>query len=178
MTPSKPLTALALAGAIALSLLASACGGSAGKAGAKVDSRSADGGPGALVAFTTCMRRHGVPNFPDSKADSTGYHLRYGAENGIDPRSPQFKNAEHACRKVLPNGGRPSSQEQAAQLQDALRFAACIRSHGVPNFPDPKLSGNGDLAMGPGAKSNVNPSSPRFKAAEACEHLLRGLKAP
>jgi hypothetical protein len=48
---------------------------------------------GALVAFAACMRTHGLPNFPDPKADANGYHLTYGPENGIDPRSSQFTYA-------------------------------------------------------------------------------------
>jgi hypothetical protein len=184
---SRALTALALACAVGLSLLASACGGSADNSVARVgstptttshttagDPRSASGGQ-ALVAFTTCMRRHGVSNFPDPKADSNGYHLRYGPENGIDVRSPLFKNAQHACMRLLPNPGTSSPRGEAAQLQAALKFAACIRVHGVPNFPDPKLSRSGNLEMGSGTKSSVDPSSPRFKAAAAaCQHLLPG----
>jgi hypothetical protein len=180
------LPALALAGAVGLGLFASACGGSVGNGVAQVGStptttsgpntggsRSKSDGQGALVAFAACMRRHGVPNFPDPKADSSGYHLRYGSENGIDVRSPQFKNAQQKCTRLLPNGGKPSPQEQAAELKEALEFAVCIRSHGVPNFPDPKLSANGELEMGLGRTSGVNPSSPRFKAAEtSCLPLL------
>jgi hypothetical protein len=187
MTPSKPLTALALAGAIALSLLASACGGSARNGVAQVGStptttsgantgasRSRDD-RNVLVAFAVCMRRHGLPSFPDPRADSDGYHLRYGAENGIDPRSPQFTNAQQACRRLLPNGGRQSSQERAKALQEDLEYAVCVRAHAVPSFPDPKVSSDGAIEIGIGAKSHVNPSSPSVKAAErACQHLLPG----
>jgi hypothetical protein len=189
MTPGKPLTALALAGAIALSLLASACGGSARNGVAQVGSTpttTSGANTGAsrprddrnvLVAFAVCMRRHGLPRFPDPRADSNGYHLRYGAENGIDPRSPQFTNAREACRRLLPNGGRQSSQEQAKELQAGLGYARCMRAHAVPNFPDPKVSSDGAIEFGMGAKSHVNPSSPSVKAAErACQHLLPGAR--
>jgi hypothetical protein len=181
------LTALALAGAIALSLLATACGGSAHNGVAQVGStptttsgantgasRSRDD-PNVLVAFAVCMRRHGLPNFPDPRADSNGYHLRYGAENGIDPRSPQFTNGQQACRRLLPNGGRQSSQEQAKAFQAGLEYAICMRAHGVPSFPDPKVSSDGAIEFGIGAKTHVNPSSPSVKAADrACQHLLPG----
>ena len=187
MTPSKPLTALALAGSIALSLLASACGGSARNGVAQVGSTpttTSGASAGAsrprddenvLVAFAACMRKHGLPNFPDPRADSNGYHLRYGAENGIDPRSPEFTNAQQACRRLLPNGGRQSSQEQAKELLAGLEYARCMRAHAVPNFPDPKVSSDGAIEFGIGAKSHVNPSSPSVKAAErACQHVLPG----
>jgi hypothetical protein len=179
MTPSKPLTALALAGAIALSLLATACGGSARNGVAQIgstqttttssnSSASPSDRRGILVAFSACMRKHGVPNFPDPKAVSGGYSLSFGSENGIDTNSPQFKNAQQACKKLLPNGGTQNSQEQAKQLQTALNYAACIRSHGVPNFPDPKLHAGGGIDM-------EAPNSPQFKTAQkACQHLLPG----
>ena len=40
----------------------------------------------------------------------------------------------------------------------ALKFAQCMRSHGVPNFPDP-----GQPVGGPG--SEVNPQAPAVQAA-------------
>jgi signal transduction histidine kinase len=51
------------------------------------------------------------------------------------------------------------------------RFARCMRSHGVSNFPDPTLPGarKFDLDNTPG----VDPSSPSLKPAyTACRHLL------
>jgi hypothetical protein len=160
-----------LGGVVGLSLLASAgCGSGSGssRSGSPNDSRR-----GALVAFAACMRTHGLPNFPDPKAVRNGYGLTLGPETGIDPNSPQFKNAQQACRKLLPNGGRQSSQERAKQLQVALSYAACVRSHGVPDFPDPKVSSNGGIEIGPGPNSNLNPDSPQLNAAEnACRHLL------
>ncbi len=54
---------------------------------------------------------------------------------------------------------------------DAEKFAACMRSHGVANFPDP--------VIGPGQVSiRLTPtvaSSPHFSSAQAaCQHLLPG----
>ena len=51
-----------------------------------------------------------------------------------------------------------------------LRFSQCMRSHGVPNFPDPTPA-NG----GVGLKLNgtgINTQSPQFLAAQrACQSL-------
>jgi hypothetical protein len=44
-----------------------------------------------------------------------------------------------------------------------LAFARCIRSHGVPNFPDPSPGGGLLFALGAG----INPSSPAVQAAHA-----------
>jgi hypothetical protein len=57
----------------------------------------------------------------------------------------------------------------AQTQQEAVRFSDCMRSHGVPNFPDPTTSPHA-------FKSAFNPSSahsPGFLPAEtACRHLL------
>ncbi len=54
-------------------------------------------------------------------------------------------------------------------LQDALRFASCMRSRGVPNFPDPATDPRGfKIALNP---SGSSPSA--FQSAlAACHHLL------
>jgi hypothetical protein len=47
----------------------------------------------------------------------------------------------------------------------ALKFAQCMRSHGVPNFPDP-----GQPVGGPG--SGINPQAPGFQSAgQRCDKL-------
>jgi hypothetical protein len=68
-------------------------------------------------------------------------------------------------------GSKDSSTQSASNPStQLLRFAECMRSHGVPSFPDP--SGNG-IHIGP--NSGVDPSSPAFKAARsACGRLLPG----
>ncbi len=51
-----------------------------------------------LLKFVECMRKNGVPNFPDpSKSGGT-------IVTGIDPNSPQFQQALQACRSLIPNG--------------------------------------------------------------------------
>jgi hypothetical protein len=47
----------------------------------------------------------------------------------------------------------------------ALKFANCVRAHGVPNFPDPTFPRTGGLFIPAG--SGVNPQSPAFKQARA-----------
>jgi hypothetical protein len=54
-----------------------------------------------------------------------------------------------------------------------LRYAQCIRAHGVPNFPDP--SATGGLAI----PSDINTESPAFKSAEqACSSLAGNVGGP
>jgi hypothetical protein len=178
-----------LVGLVALSLLAASCGGSSKTPVAHVsstttsasDSGSSNGsssGKGDPTKYAACMRKHGVPNFPDPDSNGrfkiTGGVNKNGQHFGLDPNSPQYKAAQQACQKLAPNGGKPNPQEEAKLLQQSLRYAACMRSHGVPNFPDPKRGPGGEgtlLTIGP----DVNPNSPMFKAAQkACQKLVPG----
>jgi hypothetical protein len=50
-----------------------------------------------------------------------------------------------------------------------LAYARCMRSHGVPNFPDPDPGGGFEFSAGEG----IDPSSPAFRAANAtCRKIL------
>ncbi len=64
----------------------------------------------------------------------------------------------------------PGSPDFVTQL---LKYAACVREHGVPNFPDPTASG--------GIRVPADLSSPALVAAQATCHKLApggGLPAP
>jgi hypothetical protein len=68
-------------------------------------------------------------------------------------------------------GGAASSGSSSPSALDAnaLAFAKCMRSSGVPNFPDPQAGGGFLFHAG----AAMNPSSPAFKAAQAkCRHFM------
>jgi hypothetical protein len=121
------------------------------------------------------MRSHGVPNFPDPDSKGrikiTSGVSAGGKKTGVDVRSPQFDRARKACDKLLPNGGRPTAAEQQQEQQQLLKFAQCMRAHGVPKFPDPKPGG----AVVLGTKAGVDPNTPQFQAAQkTCQKLVPG----
>lgn len=126
-------------------------------------------GPTSTLAFSKCMRANGAPNFPDLGSNgmliqATGQTI---AVNGVSVNAPAFKAARAQCQKYLPS--QPASPAQAAQQrQRGLRFAKCMRSHGVPSFPDPKIisnHGGNQVAYLPG----INMQAPAFQtAAKAC----------
>jgi hypothetical protein len=124
--------------------------------------------------YSTCMRAHGVPKFPDANADGG---IAIDSSSGINPDSAQFKTAEKACRKLAPNSGKaPSPAEQAKNHDQELEFSACMRSHGLPKFPDPVFSSGGRTQMRIDAKSGLDPNSPIFQAAQKrCQKLLPDL---
>jgi hypothetical protein len=68
-------------------------------------------------------------------------------------------------------GSMHSSAESASNPStQLLTFSKCMRSHGLPSFPDPNGQG---IHIGPG--SGINPSSPAFRAARSvCGKLLPG----
>ena len=73
------------------------------------------------------------------------------------------------------SGSDGSSQESTSSPeQAALAYAQCMRSNGVPSFPDPKAGGGFLFHGSPGLIS-----SPAFKAAQAkCHKLLPGSGPP
>ena len=200
---SRPALAVSLALALAVAGVAAGCGGNspsqsvaslgssgtttasgadgAGSGGGSAPSTSSHAGDGfGLVMktqngakFSACMRSHGVPNFPDPSPQG---EIQIGPGSGVDPRSAKFQSAQSACRSVLPNGGRPSPQQVEKMQHQALAFSACMRSHGVPDFPDPSFSGGGvTMKLKGGKGSDLNPQSPAFRAAQtACQGKLPG----
>jgi hypothetical protein len=60
--------------------------------------------------------------------------------------------------------------------QKALAFSACMRKHGLPDFPDPTFTSAGGIGIRVhlgGPNSDLNPSSPVFQAAQkACGGII------
>ena len=131
--------------------------------------------PGSqAVAYAACMRSHGVANFPDPQISHNGSEVsvKIAVPAGTFKGNPKLKSAQQVCRKLLPGGG-PGNQPAVSPAEQSqyLKAAACIRSHGIPNFPDPTFSGGGVHIEHQG----LNESSPAFKVAvHACESLIPG----
>jgi hypothetical protein len=150
-----------------------ACGGGSGKASSGSTSAAAHSGAGGgttgnstkAVKYAECMRKNGVPEFPDPDANGR-VRLMGKKGSGLDPESPQFKTASQACKAFAPQGAVGGGQTDPAML----KFAECMRKNGVPNFPDPQ---GGKLIMKEG--SGIDPNSPQFQAAQkTCQKLLPG----
>ena len=123
--------------------------------------------------FSSCMRKHGVTNFPDPNGQGV---IKFGSGQGLDPNSPTFESARSTCQKLLPNGGQPTPAQQAQQQRQLLAFSKCMRSHGIKDFPDPT---NGGLRLSSRPGSDLSPDNPQFRAAQqACQGNLpfKGVK--
>ena len=81
------------------------------------------------VRFAECMRANGVPHFPDPSPKGD-YNF------GVDVSKEAFTKAVDACKALEPPGAL-SAKRTAKQQSASLRFAQCVRDHGVKDFPDP-----------------------------------------
>jgi hypothetical protein len=183
------ITVRGVAALVALALPLAACGSSnPSTTSASATSSKAEHG----IALANCMRANGVPNFPDpSSTSGGGIQIQQSARsgsgpstevNGVPVNGPAFQSAMQKCHSYLPNGGHPPPGGLAAARQKALKFAACMRSHGVPNFPDPRVSSGpgGGIGIRIGAPgSGLDPNSPAFKSAQqACGTFIGKAPAP
>ena len=82
------------------------------------------------MKFPECMRANGVSDFPDPNA--SGKFPAYGVS--VSPAV--WKQATTACKDLQPPGTL-SSKRTPKQQSATLRFAQCVRDHGVKDFPDP-----------------------------------------
>src|SRR5215211_1199209 len=140
-TTQRPLVALALAGVIGL--VTAGCGSdaasesaTAGSTGTASRAAGTDSDAGKkltahdkAVKFAECMRANGVPHFPDP--DPKG-EINFG----VDVSKEVFTKAVDACKDLKPPGAL-SAKRTPKQQSASLRFAQCVRDHGVKDFPDP-----------------------------------------
>ena len=152
--PPTARPAAAVIATAALALLAAACSGSpssTGSGGSPAAGGSANS-PSA-VAFSHCIRSHGVPNYPDPS--SNGEPPKTSPQQ-LGVSSSRLQAAQRACQHLLPNTESIQQQTQQCMLTGdcpqalvrqiltaELRFARCMRSHGVANWPDPTIGPGG-----------------------------------
>jgi hypothetical protein len=119
----------------------------------------------AGIKFATCMRAHGI-QMDDPTVHGGSFNISINGNYSND----KVQAAQKVCGKYLPprsgpNSGGPSAQGQA----DLLKYSACMRAHGVKNFPDPSSDGGFQID---GSKLDV--SSPTFHAADKTCHPQGG----
>jgi hypothetical protein len=149
-------------------LLATACGGGSSPAVAGQAAYQ------KALAYAQCMRGHGQPQFPDP--NSQGNFLLPASTQG-SPNSAAFVSANKACQHLLPKTRPMTAAQQRQVTAQALKFVACMRSHGLPNMPDPIVNSGGigfRIGGGPGS-TGPKPSMPVVQAAQrACQKLMPG----
>lgn len=167
---------LAAAAIAAISGL-SACGASPSSPGG---SSSAGGSANShQLAFSACMRSHGVTEYPDP--NSTGTTPKESPQQ-LRVSSLVLRTAQSACQHLLAKGNQ-SAQASDQQVMNALwKFARCLRSHRVPNWPDPLAESDPGEPNTPGfprTLHGITTTSPRVKSAmNKCQPLLAGIGYP
>jgi len=118
------------------------------------------------------MRTHGEPNVPEPTIDGNGVHISANPGSGVDPNSPQFTAANNACKHLIRTKGGVSGGNTITPTDQAdyLKAAACMRSHGVPNFPDPTFQNN---RVEFNTTTPIDTNSSQYKSALAtCQKLI------
>jgi hypothetical protein len=170
--PFRQVRLLTVAAALAAATSVAACGSSSSPtvSASSASSASAPGSTSWTLAFSKCMRANGVPNFPD--LSGSGMLIEGSGQtisvNGISINAPAYQAARAKCQHYMPTRTAASPAQQAQQHARGLKFAKCMRTHGVPNFPDPQVvssqGGNQEVRL-----RGINTQSPAFQtAAKAC----------
>jgi hypothetical protein len=135
---------------IGVACLMAACGESPGVASlGSSTSTTISGGAGnsggpptaaqlkATTIWAGCVRKHGLPNFPDPPFSDGELN-----KLGFTKNSPQMLAANKACHAdALAAGVVQTPAEIQQHLQQMLTVSNCMRAHGITTFPDPDSSG-------------------------------------
>lgn len=138
----------------ALALLAAACSSPSSTNVGGSGSTASPTSSTSTVAYSQCMRSHGVPSYPDP---GSGGALPKTSAQLLGVSSSTYQAAENACHHMLPTSTESLSQQAqqcsltgdcpSSLVQQMLAggriFARCMRSHGVPNWPDPSVDSQG-----------------------------------
>ena len=154
-------------------LVTAACGGSA--SGPRVASISAGSATPAPTSATTlrqlyvrlaqCVRQHGG-NEPDPTVDDQGlphYQVPLGSLP-VTTTQPCLPIYQQAMQIIRQQQQQVAQQRLGQRVAQEVKFAKCIRQHGVPSFPDPDAK-TGDFNI-------ANPNDPALHQAYlACASL-------
>jgi hypothetical protein len=162
---SRPLVPSAVAVAV-VSLLAAGCGG-----GSPRSTTAALRTQTGALAFATCIRSHGLSNWPDPNSSGVfdkSKLLRLGySESRV--RSIEMS----ACNHFLP-APQETAPRRNTRFAAMLAFTNCMRARGFPNFPDP--TDQGELTPQMVTAAGIDLHQPKLlNAGLACVPLTHGL---
>jgi hypothetical protein len=160
LTFRRPATALVIA--LAASASIAACGGSSSPTSSSAPTTNNG------VNFASCVRAHGVPDYPDPRGGETvNIHA-------LQEPTQAVETAINKCQDSAPGpnfGPRLSTAQLASVRAGALAMAKCMRAHGLV-YPDPVVSpgpgGHGFQYGFPLAELKSHPidyKSPAYSAA-------------
>ena len=180
--PPTSRIAAAIIATGALVVLVAACSSPSSAGGSPAAAGSATSS--SAVAYSHCMRSPGVPNFP---APPSSGLVPKGDPQELGVSSSQLQAAQRACQHLYPtNGGAlgaslrqceetgdcPQAMVQRV-VSDMRLLARCMRSHGVPNWPDPTVDSEGRPDFNLLHVHGFDPNSPQINnKMQECGHVM------
>ena len=150
-----------------IAVLAAACGG-----GGIAPVLAGTSNYQKALAYAQCMRAHGEPGYPDPA--SNGGFVIDGKKDHLN--GALMSSANKTCQHLLPKFAPMTATQQRQATAEALRYVACMRTHGIPNMPDPIVNAQGMQFRigGPKGKGPPPGSQVLHSAMQACQKLLPG----
>jgi hypothetical protein len=130
-----------------------------------------------LQDYTQCMHDHGVPSFEQPRYDNGRVHGG-GAPPGVS--DDQMKAAGDACDAIarrLPDTAWGRQELTAAQIDKLRQWSACLRQHGIPDWPDPDSRGRFPVVGTPlenALKGSKDQGDTAHQALDACKQYSDG----
>ena len=126
--------------------------------------------PAARVLAVHALRRRSEL----SRSATRQTNAKFPDAQQLRVSSSHYQAAEGACAHLLPNAGQATPAASAQILSKMVRFSQCMRSHGVPNWPDPTSGPDGTPGFNlVGIDGIPEQSSPQFQnAIHGCGHLV------
>jgi hypothetical protein len=99
-----------------------------------------------------------------------GGAIQFEPGSDLDPNNPQFKAADDACKSLLPPPSSSVWTPSPQELEQLVRFAACMRAHGADvSDPDPTT---GDMTTPHSTRAEAE-NDPLYQTAyAACKDKL------
>jgi hypothetical protein len=168
--------ALASAGTVAVILALAGltgCGGaSPGASVSAATSGSVQAQARAVwLQYAACARSHGYPDFPDPQVDSQG-RASFPPSDQVKQEGQQIRGTCGPILNHLPAAAQGRTPVTPALLREERQFAACLRHHGLPYWPDPRPDGTFPLTGTPYA--NEGKSTRMLAAIQACRQYDPG----
>lgn len=152
-------------------------GTSTGNGGGNSTSTLSGGNATALLdEWASCMRGHGDPQQTDPVIDAYKDIQITMPDNVSNTLSNEAHDSSGRCGSYLTRAQTALGYRPPAPVSMAtqLKYAECMRVHGVPQYPDPNGSTEGPSLLGIG----VNPTSPVFLNADQLCSRQAGMRSP
>ena len=121
------------------------------------------------LAYAQCMRAHGEPSYPDPT--SNGGFIIDGRKDHLNGQLMQ--SANKTCQHLLPKTPPMTAAQQKQVTAEALKYVACMRTHGIPDMPDPVVNAQGvEFRIGTGTSKGGPVSAIVQNAMHACQKQL------